>query len=80
MKVLVSLALIFVFGLAAGAANAQEKKPPRQIHKVTHNQSAPPDMFEIIHRVAQGRRFESQDAKNVSFTLKPNRAFITIEF
>ncbi len=80
MKVLVSLALILASLLAASASPAQTKKPPKQVHKITQKEPNKPDMIQVINRVAQGKRFESQDAKNVSFTLKPTRAFITIQF
>jgi hypothetical protein len=80
MKVVVSLSLILVLLFAASSSFAQEKKPPRQPHKITQDEPNTSETIQLVHKFVQGRRFESQDARNVSFTLKPTRAFITIEF
>ncbi|MFA4874928.1 MAG: hypothetical protein WC956_01790 [bacterium] len=39
-----------------------------------------PAFVASIEKIARGTTMQSQDAKNVSFTLTPVRAFITISF
>lgn len=80
MQRLASLTLIICLVLAAGSSFAQEKKQPAKTQRTVQKQPEQPQAFELFYKIAKGARLESQDAKNVSFTLSPTRAFITIQF
>ncbi len=80
MKRFVSLTLVFCMFLAAPAALAQKKKAQKQPPRTIQQEQPKPEMIDIVTRIARGAHMESQDAKNVSFTLKPTCAFITIQF
>jgi len=80
MKFCLYLTIILIAIALALPALAQEKSPQKQQLKATQIQPRQPQMFQIISRIARGARFESQDAKNVSFTLRPTAAFIQIRF
>lgn len=80
MKFTISIIILIALLLPIARSFAHDKKPKPIQTTTVAKQTQTPEMFQIITRIAKGTRFESQDAKNVSFTLKPNRAFITIEF
>ena len=80
MRGLVSMTLTICFLMAAATSLAQEKKQPVKTPRIVQKGPEQPQTIQIFYRIAKGARFESQDARNVSFTLKPTRAFITIIF
>jgi hypothetical protein len=81
MKLFASFILIIILSATASISFAQGKKALKQQPKAaTQAQAEKPQVVQIFYHVAKGAHLESQDAKNVSFTLKPTRAFITIEF
>jgi len=80
MKFLISMLVFLMVFAGTGPVFAQEKKPLKPPAKNSKPQSVSPEIVRIIRQVANGAHMESLDAKTVSFTLRPNRAFITIEF
>lgn len=80
MKFTTSIIILIALLLSVARSFAHDKKPKPMRTTTVAKQTQMPETFQIIYRLARGARFESQDTKNVSFTLKPTRAFITIEF
>jgi hypothetical protein len=80
MRLKIALFIFFTMIFAGWPCFAGEPKTLKLPSKEVQKPKESPEMIQIISAFAKGKRIQSTDVKNVSFTLKPNRAFITIEF
>ena len=80
MRLRIAFLMLFIMIFAGWPCFAGEPKTLKVPSKEVQKPKESPEMVQIISAFAKGKRIQSTDSKNFSFTIKPNHAFITIEF